>query len=59
MSRFWDAFTVFLIGLGILALAVGLFADAYSWRMGVVGLVAFWVIAIALRVYMFSTAEDE
>lgn len=56
--RFLDAFTAFLMGSGVLVLVVGLFSDAYSWRLGVVGLVALWVVAFALRVYLFTADGD-
>ena len=58
-DRFWDAFTVFMIGLGVLALVLGLCTDLYSPALGVVGLVGFWVIAISLRVYWLNSDRDE
>lgn len=58
MARFLNSFTALLFGSGILVLAVGLFDDAYSWGLGVVGLVTLWVIAFALRVYL-TTRDDE
>ncbi|MDM7998546.1 MAG: hypothetical protein QUS33_00730 [Dehalococcoidia bacterium] len=58
-ERFWDAFTVFLIGLGVLGLVLGLCTDLYSAALGVVVLVGFWVIAISLRVYMLARDRDE
>jgi hypothetical protein len=59
MYRFWNAFTILLLGLGVLVLVVGLVTEAFSAAMGVVGLVALWVIAIALRVYTVVTDQDE
>ncbi len=52
MLRFMNAFTALLFGSGILVFAVGLFSDAYSWKLGIVGLVTLWVIAFALRVFL-------
>ena len=57
--RFWNAFTVLLIGLGFLVLALGLFTDLYEPKFGIVGLVAMWVIAVALRVYTLTADQDE
>ena len=57
--RFWNAFTVLLIGVGVLALALGLFTDLYEPKYGVVGMVALWVIAVALRVYTLTADRDE
>jgi hypothetical protein len=59
MVRFLNAFTAFLMGSGVLVLVVGLFGDAYPWGLGVVGLVALWVVAFALRVYLVTADEDE
>jgi len=59
MDRLWDALTVLLFGLGVLVLVVGLCTDAYSPALGVVGLVALWVIAITLRVYWLASDRDE
>ena len=58
-ERFWDALTVFLIGLGVIALVLGLCTDLYSPALGIVVLVGFWVIAISLRVYMVARDRDE
>ena len=58
-ERFWDAFTVFLLGLGVLGLVLGLCTDLYSPALGVVALVGLWVIAISLRVYMVARDRDE
>ncbi len=59
MVRFLNAFTAFLMGSGVLVLVVGLFSDAYPWGLGVVGLVALWVVAFALRVYLITSDGDE
>ncbi len=58
MSRFMNAFTALLFGCGILVLAVGLFADVYDWKLGIVGLVTLWVIAFALRVFLVTKSDD-
>ena len=58
MARFMNAFTALLFGCGILVLCVGLFADAYSWKLGVIGLVTLWVLAFALRVFLVTRADD-
>ena len=59
MVRFLNSFTALLFGSGRLVLAVGVFDDAYSWGLGVVGLVTLWVIAFALRVYLTTRDDDE
>jgi hypothetical protein len=59
MMRLLNAFTALLFGSGILVLAVGLFDDAYSWGLGVVGLVTLWVLAFSLRVYVTTRDDDE
>lgn len=59
MDRSWDAFTVLLLGLGVLTLVVGLCTSLYSAAIGVVGLVGFWVIAVSLRVFWAATDRDE
>jgi hypothetical protein len=59
MSRFMNAFTALLFGSGILVLCVGLFAESYSWKLGIIGLVTLWVIAFALRVFLVSRNDDE
>jgi len=58
-QRFWDAVAVLLVGLGILVFIVGVFTDAYNWKLGVVGLVALWVIAVTLRVLTVAMDRDE
>jgi len=58
MARFMNAFTALLFGSGILVLCVGLFADVYNWKLGVVGLVTLWVIAFALRVFLATRDDD-
>jgi hypothetical protein len=58
MARFANALTALLFGGGILVLCVGLFADAYSWKLGVIGLVTLWVLAFALRVFLVTRADD-
>jgi hypothetical protein len=58
MARFANALTALLFGCGILVLCVGLFADSYSWKLGVIGLVTLWVLAFALRVFLVTRADD-
>jgi hypothetical protein len=59
MVRLLNSFTALMFGSGILVLCVGLFSDAYSWRLGVVGLVTLWVLAFALRVYLITRDDEE
>ena len=49
-----NAFAALLFGCGVLVLVVGLFSDRYSWQYGVIGMVAFWVVAFALGVFMVT-----
>ncbi len=58
MVRILNSFTAFLFGCGILVLCVGLFSDAYTWGLGVVGMVTLWVIAFALRVFLVTRDDD-
>ncbi len=58
MKRFMNAFSAFLFGCGILVLCVGLFSDAYDWKLGVIGMIALWVVAFALRVFLVSRSDD-
>jgi len=58
MARFANAFTALLFGCGILVLCVGLFSDAYSWKLGVIGMVTLWVLAFALRVFLITRSDD-
>jgi len=53
-----NALVVFLMGLGILVVTLGLCTDVYSVQLGFIGLVASWVVAITLRVYHAGTAND-
>jgi hypothetical protein len=59
MRRFMNAFTVLIYGLGAVVFIAGVFAGVYSWKIGLIGAVVLWVIGITLRVYVFSTDEDE
>ncbi len=59
MSRFMNAFTALLFGCGILVFCVGLFSpETYSWQYGLIGMVALWVIAFALRVFLVTRDDD-
>ena len=51
-----NAFAALLFGCGVLVLAVGLFTDRYSWQYGVIGMVAFWVVAFTLGGFMATFA---
>ncbi|MCX5992334.1 MAG: hypothetical protein NTZ04_08445 [Chloroflexi bacterium] len=57
--RMLNALTVFLLGVGVLVLFLGPCAGLYSIAVGFVGLIAFWVVAITLRVYHVSTPKDD
>lgn len=46
-----NAMTVLLFGLGVLSFFVGLCTDVLTVGEGVIGWVAFWVIAYTIRVY--------
>lgn len=46
-----DGVVIFLMGLGVLLLFIGPLADVYDYKIGFVGLVSAWVVAITLRVY--------
>ena len=59
MMRILNSITALLFGSGVLVLFVGLFSDAYTWGLGVVGMVTLWVIAFALRVYLVTRDNDE
>jgi hypothetical protein len=38
---------------------VGLFhPESYSWKVGLIGMVALWVIAFALRVFLVTKNDD-
>ncbi len=52
IEKHTNAFTALLFGCGVLVLVVGLFSDRYSWQYGIIGMVAFWVVALALRASM-------
>jgi hypothetical protein len=58
MRRYANALTALLFGIGILVCVVGLFTDQYSWQIGVIGLVAAWVLAFALRVFLVGRSDD-
>jgi uncharacterized membrane protein YqjE len=47
-----NAFAALLFGCGVLVLVVSLLSDRYSWQYGVIGMVAFWVVAFALGGFM-------
>lgn len=51
-GKHMNAFSALVFGCGVLVLAVGSFTDRYSWQYGVIGMVAFWVIALTFRAFM-------
>ncbi len=53
-----NALVVFLMGLGVLVVALGLCTDIFSVQLGFIGLVASWVVAMTLRVYHTGTPDD-
>ena len=56
-AKLLNALTVLGIGIGLLIFLVGLLTDAYSWQMGLVVMVALWVIGFAFRVFLVSKEE--
>lgn len=58
-ARGMDALSIFMMGLGFLLLILGPCAGLYSVAMGLVALVACWVLAITIRVfYLGGTRND-
>ena len=47
-----NAVAALLFGCGVLVLVVSLFSDRYGWQYGVIGMVAFWVVAFAFLAFM-------
>ncbi len=58
IKRHLFALTALLFGCGILVLVVGVFSDRYSWQHGLIGMVALWVVAFALRVFLHTPPHD-
>ena len=54
-----DALSIFMMGLGVFLLILGPCAGFYSIAMGLVALVACWVLAITIRVFYFGGARDD
>jgi type IV secretory pathway TrbD component len=54
-----NAIAILLLGLGVLALVVGLVTDAYSAALGFVGMIALWVAGITWRAFWFNRDPDE
>ena len=54
-----DAVVIFFLGLGILLQALGPITDLYNYKLGFVGLVAAWVVAVTLRVYYGRYSGDQ
>jgi len=58
MRRLLRTYWALLVGLGILVLVIGLFTDAYSWQYGLIGAVACWAVAFAVRIFLQTPADD-
>jgi hypothetical protein len=58
-GREMDALSIFLMGLGVLLLVLGHCAGFYSMAIGLVALVACFVLAITLRVFYFGGNRDD
>ena len=54
-----EALSIFMMGLGIFLLILGPCAGFYSIAIGLVALVACWVVAITLRVFYFGGARED
>lgn len=54
-----NAWVVFLLGVGVLVLVIGIFSDLYSPGIGVIGLVAAWVLALSLGAYCARPREPD
>ncbi len=54
-----NAMTVLFLGIGVIALAVGLCTDLYSAPLGLLGLVCSWVVALTLRAFYGLGDRDE
>jgi uncharacterized membrane protein YqjE len=52
IGKHMNALAALLFGCGVLVLVVGLLTDRYSWQYGVIGMVAFWVVAFAFVVFV-------
>ena len=58
MRRLLRTYWALLVGLGVLVLVIGLFTDAYSWQYGLIGAVALWVVAFAVRILLQTPSDD-
>ncbi|MEE8471165.1 MAG: hypothetical protein V3S51_07535, partial [Dehalococcoidia bacterium] len=54
-----SALTVFLFGIGVLILTVGLSASVLSPGLGLVGGVGSWVAALVTREYLDTSVHDD
>jgi hypothetical protein len=54
-----DALSIFLMGLGVFVLILGPCASFYSIAMGLVGMVACWVLSVTIRVFYLGGPRDE
>ena len=50
-----NAFTILVLGIGVLALLTGAFTDLYSVGVGFIILAAAWVLGLSMRVYMVGS----
>ena len=58
-GRVIDALSIFMMGLGVFLLILGPCAGFYSIAMGLVALVACWVLAVTIRVFYFGGARED
>jgi len=54
-----DALSIFMMGLGVFLLILGPCAGFYSIAIGLVALVACWVLAVTIRVFYFDGAHED
>lgn len=59
IRRLLVAFTMFLLGCGVMALLVGLLWDRYSWQTGVIAMAGFWVVALSLSAFLATGGRDQ
>ena len=58
VRRYLTAIGAFVFGCGVLALVVGLLSDAYSWQLGLIGMIALWVADLTGAVYYLTRPDD-
>jgi hypothetical protein len=57
-KKYLYALGAFVFGCGILVFVVGLLSDRYSWQLGLIGMIALWVIDFVFAVYYLSGPDD-